>query len=72
MYIVYYTGSRSNSDGIHTFRRFLDIAKQVGFYKSGDTQIDSVILSAAEVGAIVYKIESTPCGRLNFSQQVFE
>lgn len=62
MFIVYYTGVGANYDGIHTFKRFLDVGRRVGFYREGPTHFESVILSAIEAGAIVYKIESTDFG----------
>jgi hypothetical protein len=68
MYLVYYTGFRSNADGIHTFRRFLDIGREVGFYREGSTEFESVLLSAIESGAILYKVESTPYGGLKLKR----
>ena len=60
MYLVYYTGVRSNTDGIHTFKRFLDIGREVGFYRRGNNVFESVVLSVIESGAILYKVENRP------------
>lgn len=68
MYLVYYTGFGSNTDGIHTFRKFLDVGRDVGFYREGSTFFESVVLSVIESGAILYKIESTPYGGLKLKR----
>ena len=60
MYLVYYTGVGSNANGIHTFKRFLDIGRKIGFYKRGNNVFDSVVLSVVESGAVLYKVESSP------------
>lgn len=70
MYLVYYTGVGSNTDGIHTFRKFLDIGREVGFYLEGSTEFESVVLSAIESGAILYKVVSTPYGGLKLKRHL--